>query len=297
MRVAIHSKSGHTVINAEAGESLYSVIKRAEGVTFDAPCGGKHTCGKCRVTARGGVSPVSAEERKFLPESELKGGARLACLTQVGGDCEVWLSDAAPMSIQVEGLRSRRLDFSPVAGRDGEKIKWGAAVDIGTTTVAVYLCDLTRGEIAATDALVNPQRAYGADVITRIGYVIDNPGGAEKLRSAIISAINESIARLCASLGITPDEIGAAAIAGNTVMQHLAAGRDARGIANAPFTVSTLFGYALLSDEAGLHIAPGAEVYFMPLLCGICRRRHSVGPDCRRCGRKRRSRAVHRRRD
>ncbi len=270
MRVTIYAKSAQFDMTACAGDNLYAIIRRAGGITLDTPCGGRHTCGKCRVTARGGISPAAEAEAKFLTESELRAGVRLACHTLITGDCEVWVGDASPMTIQVEGLRDSQLDLTPAPAPDGTPAKWGVAVDIGTTTVALYLCDLANGVTAATDAFVNPQRAHGADVITRLGYIIDNPGtdethdGAQTLRGLLLGELNAHITRLCERTGITPGEIGCAALAGNTVMEHIAANRDARGIANTPFTVSTLFGYSLPAAEAGLAVDPAARVYYMP---------------------------------
>jgi uncharacterized 2Fe-2S/4Fe-4S cluster protein (DUF4445 family) len=265
MHVTVHTEFGSRRVKAQPGDTLYSVIKRVQGVTFDAPCGGRHTCGKCKVKASGGISETGKTETELLTERELAEGIRLACCTAVTGDCEVWLAGTVDMSIQTEGQHSGAFDLSPAAGLDGTPARWGAAVDIGTTTVAVYLCDLTGGIVAATDAFVNPQRSFGADVITRLEYIMKNhPSGTEELRSALIRELNSSLERLCSRVGITPRDIGCIALAGNTVMQHIAAGRDARGIANAPFTVDTLFGYSVGAEEAGIEAAPHASVFYMP---------------------------------
>lgn len=265
MQVTVYNDFGSRRVEAHEGETLYSVIKRIQGVTFDAPCGGRRTCGKCKVKASGAISDISECELDALSEREIADGIRLACCTIVAGDCEVWLQGAGDMSIQTDGMSTASFELSPASGPDGKPAKWGAAVDIGTTTVAVYLCDLENGIIAATDAFVNPQRAYGADVITRLEYIIKNhPANTEELRAALLGDINASVARLCASVGIAPQDVGCMSLAGNTVMQHIAAGRDARGIANAPFTVDTLFGYSVSAAEAGLAIDPHASVYYMP---------------------------------
>jgi uncharacterized 2Fe-2S/4Fe-4S cluster protein (DUF4445 family) len=269
MQITIYTDSGRLQLEAQPGEKLYAVIKRAPGVTFDAPCGGRQTCGKCKVKARGGLSPVSEYETKKLSERELLDGIRLACSTTVTGDCEVWLSGSEAMAIQTDGAGNAAADISPAPGPDGSPARWGAAIDIGTTTVAVYLCDLEHGIIADTDAFVNPQRAFGADVITRLEYIITNhPSGAQNLRSILLDELNASLGRLCKRAGLDMREIGCVAVAGNTVMQHIAAGRDARGIANAPFTVDTLFGYSVSASEAGIAVDPNAPVYYMPCFAG-----------------------------
>jgi len=265
MIVKIYTNHGTREVAAELGETLYSVLKRVQGIGLDAPCGGRHTCGKCKVKAAGALSEITSAEAEMLTERELSGGARLACLAAITGDCEVWLEGAGEMAIKTDAAPAGDFELSPAPGPDGEPSRWGVAIDIGTTTVAVYLCDLASGIVAATDAFVNPQRAYGADVITRLEYIINNhPHGADELRSLLLRELSASVERLCARAGISPRDIGCAAIAGNTVMQHIAAGRDARGIANAPFTVDTLFGYSIPAEEAGISIRPGAPVYYMP---------------------------------
>lgn len=98
----------------------------------------------------------------------------------------------------------------------------GAAVDIGTTTVAVYLCDLHTGEVAAGGSFANPQIAFGADVISRIAYSVRNPGsGIEKMRGELLSSINAMLDELTANIGSDPSRILDMTVVGNTVMHHI----------------------------------------------------------------------------
>ncbi|HEX9655125.1 MAG TPA: 2Fe-2S iron-sulfur cluster-binding protein, partial [bacterium] len=97
----------------------------------------------------------------------------------------------------------------------------GVAVDIGTTTVAAKLLNLVSGEVTAVASAVNPQKAYGADVVARINYTVEHKGGLELLHRLIVKQINELIAQLCSRVGIQADNIYKLAVAGNTVMQHL----------------------------------------------------------------------------
>jgi uncharacterized 2Fe-2S/4Fe-4S cluster protein (DUF4445 family) len=112
---------------------------------------------------------------------------------------------------------------------------FGAAFDIGTTTVAAYLHDLTTGECLAVASRLNPQRKYGADVISRISYAMQSKEEAGVLQSLIISCINELLDDLVQKSGIKHTGIYMSVFAGNTTMMHLMTGLDASNIAIAPF--------------------------------------------------------------
>lgn len=228
--------------------------------SYSAPCGGHGRCGKCRVRLEGALSAPDGVETKFLSPAELEAGLRLACRCCAEGEFTYFDESADDSSaIQLEGAMSG-FELSPVCGA-----QYGVAVDIGTTTAAVYLCSLFNGTVEASAAFQNPQRKWGADVISRIGACIDDYSNLDRLRSAILDGINGAID----SFSVSPEKIGAAAITGNTTMLHFAAGLDPRGIANAPFTPSSLFGDEFNADiknaaQSGLLIAEGATVYYMP---------------------------------
>ncbi|MHC1694284.1 MAG: ASKHA domain-containing protein [Eubacteriales bacterium] len=141
---------------------------------------------------------------------------------------------------------------------------YGIAVDVGTTTLAMYLCELTAGVVVDVAAAENPQRAFGGDVISRMGYIIDNPEGLERQKGLITEAINSMISALTAKNGIAPDDVYSAVIVGNTVMQHIAAGLNPSGIANAPFAAADLFGRDMSAKELGININREGYVYLPP---------------------------------
>ena len=230
-------------------KTLHEIL---HGKDIHAACGGRGTCGKCKVRVKGEVSPMTNAERKFLTESEINSGIRLACMTYPTGEYTVELISDTVMQIQTAGITGNHV-ISPLNG------EYGVAVDIGTTTVVVYLCDLKAGTIAQTAAFRNPQAAYGADVITRIGYINDN-NALDELRDSIVNGLNDAIG----SFGIAREKINAVVITGNTTMEHIFAGLDPKGIANAPFTPASLFGDTLTAAESKLAVADGAVVYMMP---------------------------------
>ncbi len=149
----------------------------------------------------------------------------------------------ADMSILTDG----RLPVLPT-GRAGH----GIAVDIGTTTLALYLYDLEPGRCVAVRSALNPQTSFGLDVISRIKYCRDHPTGVTELQTAIRSSLNDQIARLCASSGISPADIIAMSVTGNTTMLHLFAGVDPSPMGEAPFTVPDYFGRRVSAETLGL---------------------------------------------
>lgn len=230
-------------------KTLFEIL---HGEDIHAACGGKGTCGKCKIRVCGNVSPITDAEYRFLTDAELKNNIRLACMTYTTGEYTVELINDTTMQIQTTGFTGNHI-ISPL---DGE---YGIAVDIGTTTVAVYLCDLKAGEVIQTTAFKNPQAAYGADVITRIGYITENDA-LDILRDTIVNGLNDAIQ----SFNVERDKLNAVVITGNTTMEHIFAGLNPKGIANAPFTPESLFGDTLSAAKSKLTISDNAVVYMMP---------------------------------
>ena len=111
----------------------------------------------------------------------------------------------------------------------------GAAVDIGTTTMAAYLVDLSDGRQLATASMLNPQKAYGGDVITRANHTMENAGGLAELAKLVRGGICEMIADMCSRAGRNADDIRHIVLVGNTIMMHLAAEICVKYIATLPF--------------------------------------------------------------
>ncbi|HEX2946400.1 MAG TPA: ASKHA domain-containing protein [Clostridia bacterium] len=112
---------------------------------------------------------------------------------------------------------------------------FGIAVDIGTTTVAAYLFDLGSGKCVSTASTLNPQRKYGADVISRIDHSSRSGGNRSEQQDLITGCIDELSGKMAKDAEISTNDIYAAVFAGNTTMLHLLLGLDASGIAAAPF--------------------------------------------------------------
>ncbi len=146
---------------------------------------------------------------------------------------------------------------------------YGLAVDIGTTTVAGYLCELTTGKILATEAMMNPQVAYGEDVMSRIGYASKEKGGLKKLNDAIINGLNQIIQNITKKTGIKPADIIDMVAVGNTCIHHLFLKIDPQYLGKAPFPPAIHHSVNVKARDLGLKIASGAYVHVLPIEAGF----------------------------
>ena len=145
---------------------------------------------------------------------------------------------------------------------------YGIAVDLGTTTIAAYLCELNTGNCLSVKSTLNPQIDYGEDVITRINYCIKNRKGTKQLHKAAINAINQLIEELCAETNINNNNIHEMVVAGNTIMHHLFLNISPDPIGHSPFPPALKKPLNIKARELELKINPGAYVYLPPLLSG-----------------------------
>ncbi len=144
----------------------------------------------------------------------------------------------------------------------------GLAVDLGSTTLAAYLCDLRTGALLATASAVNPQVSYGDDIMSRISYAVEQPDGRARLHQAIIAALNELAAAAARQAGLTATDIVDMTLVGNSVMHHLALDLDPGPLGASPFVPSTKDPVDLRAADLGLKLNPGARLHVLPLEAG-----------------------------
>ena len=301
--LTIIDRTGQKTVNASKGRCLLDAL-RQQGIFVGSPCGGRGTCGKCRVELRQGrvlvvgddngpdamcevgakvlacrslltedcvVDVSAAQERDFaanadfitMEPGEIESGFETLCFSPTAG---VWnAGDSAVENIR-RGL-ARQLTFSPKTLRQlscwlGETLQngqaapavnqtlfltvcgdrvvharteetaplYGIGIDLGTTTIALSLVDLATGELRKTTTLLNSQRQYGADVVTRIQK--GSEGLLEELRSCVREDISRGIKELCAAESAAVVRV---VIAGNTTMLHLLLGLHADSLGLFPF--------------------------------------------------------------
>jgi uncharacterized 2Fe-2S/4Fe-4S cluster protein (DUF4445 family) len=142
---------------------------------------------------------------------------------------------------------------------------YGAAVDIGSTTIALYLCDLASGEIVAADTLMNPQVAYGEDIMSRISYTIEHADGLETLNRSIVEALNTLLKRARRARRLKPDDVLEVVLVGNTCMHHLALNLPPQHLGLAPYVPTVQRALDLKARELGLEVNRSANVHVLPI--------------------------------
>ena len=325
-------------IPLKGGQSVLDALKEA-GIFLNASCGGKGTCGKCKVKLLEGKPVIkgngklTAEERaegialacQVYPETDIKievpEGSRLAVgekiavsktehlldmVKAVGGGLEPIIKAAhlqlSPPTIDdarsdlerlrmaladagIEGMRFSRdflsgmgkalraanwdisfryaggdaISIRPVASRHG----FALAVDIGTTTVVVYLVNLADGKVLDVGSTYNSQIRFGDDVITRIVHATEG-GGLDELAKTIRQDIKGITRALAERHGVGREEIELAVISGNTTMSHLFWGLDPGSIREEPYVPGVSIYPVLKGAEAGLFMNPHGAVYTFP---------------------------------
>jgi len=152
---------------------------------------------------------------------------------------------------------------------DSARDMLGVALDIGTTTLAAGLVDLATGKVVTLDAELNPQIAFGADVISRIVYMQESPGKGQKLQEELIKGLNRLLSRLCRNTRREQGRIFEATVVGNTTMLHSLLGLDARYIALVPFVGVLNRAQCVSATELGLQIHPRGRVYILPAIASF----------------------------
>lgn len=241
--VTVRSESGDKRFDCESGITLLDLLS-AEGFPISAPCGGQGKCGKCAVTL---VSPDGKRERV---------NACRILASNIGERVVIAPDPACGGEIQLEG-------DGAISGL-GELNGYTAAVDIGTTTLAVRVIDRATGETLASASAWNSQSTYGADVISRIKYS-SKPGGLERLRDTVRSQAGELISIACGDANVAHDEIAEILCAGNTTMEHIFAGISPESIGRSPYTPAAYF-----TDGGEVRSAafPNARIRFTPCVSG-----------------------------
>lgn len=145
---------------------------------------------------------------------------------------------------------------------------YGAAVDLGSTTIAVHLCDLSSGEVLASTGAMNPQIRFGEDLMSRVSYAMLNPGGAGQMTRAARSAVSDLIRSASEQAGIDCAHVMELTMVGNPVMHHLLLGLDPAPLGSAPFTLATNGAIDTLANTLDLKLAAGAHAYIPPCIAG-----------------------------
>ena len=145
---------------------------------------------------------------------------------------------------------------------------YGIAYDVGSTTIAAHLCNLATGSVEASAGLMNPQIRFGEDLMSRVSYVMMNPGGGKELTRTVREALNELAGSVIAQADIALDQILDVTIVGNPVMHHLVLGLDPTPLGVAPFTLAVNTAFEFAASDIDLNLNPAARVYIPPCIAG-----------------------------
>lgn len=280
-------------IEAWDGENLLKALRR-NGILLEAACNGNGTCGKCGVQVLDEKAldkeildevldevldkeiPVTAEARSFFSQEELARGYRLACQIDVHRDLKIrilqaGLTNMAQIQMPEYGIIEHKENHArkdSCAQMAAERTEYGIAVDLGSTTVAAVLIK-SDGTVAAQACGVNPQRRYGADVISRIQASNESRETKEALQSSVcacLAQLFQTLLERACSHGQTAPAVSRIAIAGNTVMLHLLRGYSCETLGQAPFEPVNLELECLAYEDLFPKVpgCQGSLVYLLP---------------------------------
>lgn len=265
---------GDTIVSVEKGQTVLEALIGG-GHFLRADCGGKGRCGKCLVRLTGAsttnMSRPGEEEIRGLEAENLRNGYRLACQAVPKGDLSLEIPKSSRLSVEV-GQKGPTIlpDHLSVSPPPGERTSpFGLAVDLGTTTIAVYLCDLQRGNVIATISVRNPQALFGDDVMSRIGAAIKTSDNLKRLQRMVVKAIEWGAKALCRSTRTDPEEIKTCTVVGNSTMIHIFVGESPESIGMFPYDPLFVEDRTFRGEVLGFSFLSSAEIYTLPLISGF----------------------------
>lgn len=231
-------------IPLENDQSILDVLKLTYGIT--CPCGGNGKCGKCKV-------------KVLEKEGDTQWKTVLSCMT---GD--VYAADASALIANASASATVQETFTSEGVSFAKDLPWSGysiAVDVGTTTLAMYVIDGKSGKVVSRISALNPQSSFGSDVISRILYSYSQPGSDKIIQKVLSDKLAQMIRTTMGTLSEnwTIDGIQ---IVGNPAMVYLLAGIDAHELGVAPYKLSVKEPFVKDSKEIGMDLDPSVPVYF-----------------------------------
>ncbi len=259
-------------IQAQMDQPLLEAMIDA-GILLRADCGGKGKCAKCRIQISDGngssVSKLTDAEQRVLKDKEIHDGYRLACQVSASESISVSIPEQTLLKPEVAQKGPTLLPvLKPVTAKDATDL-FGIAIDLGTTTIAVYLCDINRRKVLASVSMRNPQIIYGDDVMSRITAVYQHDDLLAKLHKSAVQAIEWGIFSLCRSSQIQSGQLGRMVVVGNSTMMHLFANEDPTSIGVYPYEPKFKDERTLTAASLGFGFNPNAAVTTLPLISGF----------------------------
>jgi len=265
--------SRNSLVYMSKGDNLLDALV-SSNLTISNECGGMGTCGKCMIRLVEGALDISTQDRNVLSEHELAEGYRLACTAYPDRDCTIMLcsrtSDDFKVVTETLSYNAIKESSMEVISHSKtflhEKNSYALAIDLGTTTLAFAIISLRDGVIIDKYSANNPQRIYGADVVSRIKS--SNEGKLKMLSDLIRKGLRDGIYALLAKAGTKMSNLEKIIISGNTTMIHLLMEYPCDNLGAYPFKPINLgiintFSDDLigLNDRIPLMILPGISAF------------------------------------
>lgn len=261
-------------IQATKGQPLFETLVHT-GTILRSDCGGNGRCGKCLVQISNlsteNISSPSDAELQLLGEKGLKEGFRLACQATALNDLLIEIPDKSLLNPEVSSKGPMLLPEHMYPKEPFIHISknYGLAVDLGTTTIAVYLCDLDSGKVVSSISVRNPQAMFGDDVMSRISVVINNSSNLTRLQNMAVKAIQWCVTSLCESMHINdPVCIKTAVVVGNSTMIHLFVNENPSSLGTFPYEPRFIEEKTFKAETVGFSFNPCAEIVTLPLISG-----------------------------
>jgi uncharacterized 2Fe-2S/4Fe-4S cluster protein (DUF4445 family) len=255
------------------GSNLRETL-RQEGVYLDGTCADKGSCGRCVVRILAGeAGQPSSQETELLPEGSSDPGCRLACRVSVSGHMDISVDRERILEIDRTG-RWKEVWGSPLWHPELitlDQEGYGLAVDMGTTSIATCLLDLSTARPLDIKAAANPQLPWGDEIISRLGLADENAETARQLNSLVWQTVNEQLRSLCLRNGVSRGRIRRMVVVGNSAMHHLCLGLPLGKLLTPPYDPEQTGSITLSAGElpVKLDLPRQAEIYFPPLVGGF----------------------------
>lgn len=250
-------------IEASPGSLLWDAIREA-GLGIDSDCGGRGTCGECRVRFLAGAPPATPEDRALLGVKEVEEGWRLACQALLESDCRIVIPQASPVGkMRILTTAGPDVLVEGAAAASG-RVGYGGAIDIGTTTVVCYLMDLEGARQLGVAAFTNPQQRFGVDVVSRIVHAHRGPRQLAELRERLVMDIERHLVDLCSQHDVPLRSLVGITAVGNLTMMHLFRGVDPWPLGVAPYHPVFTEAPPIPAEAVGFRRLAHAEVTLLP---------------------------------
>ncbi len=298
----IHILSDDNIITANEGKILLDVL-RENGYFIEAPCNGMGTCKKCKVKIMDGASEetvLSCEYKiisdisvEFFDEGKAENlltsdidtfdasDSVLTMKTHVFEDSRdtdtSWEDEYEKVFGQISFNVLKNTNFSKgekhaihlndeviaIRDKDDDKI-YAAAVDIGTTSVAISVLDITHGKVIERASFVNPQISFGLDVLSRMSAAIDLKENLYKMQEQITKAIEENILKIFKKYKLDIDSLYEIIFSANSVMMHILMGVDPTSLGIAPYKIVSYFNFEIDAKEIGMKLGKYTKAFTIP---------------------------------